>query len=233
MGLGGLLARAHFGASLYGEDANPNQALPLLFIELFPVWLAALIGVGILSAVMSTADGLVISSSQIIANDLYRRTIVPRMNANLSPEDLDKRVLVISRIATVVILLFCMIMARSLMDKNVALIVWIGIGGMMAAFSGPLVVGALWKGVTRKGAYAGLLSGMATFIILLAQLIDPIWFEAYPKLYMASVWLQSQAPNPFACAFLGEIVSVGTTLIVSALSEKLPENHLQEVFSEG
>ena len=69
LGVGGLLARAHFGDILYAAGANPNQSLPMLFIELFPTWLAALIGVGVLSAVMSTADGLVISSSQIIAND--------------------------------------------------------------------------------------------------------------------------------------------------------------------
>ena len=99
----GLLARAHFGSSLYDEGMNPNQALPLLFIELFPVWLAALLGVGILSAVMSTADGLVISSSQIVANDLYRRTLVPRMSIDYSPEEVDRRVLLISRIATVFI----------------------------------------------------------------------------------------------------------------------------------
>ena len=74
LGLGGLLARAYFGDALYLGDANPNQALPLVFIEIFPTWLAALVGVGVLSAIMSTADGLVVSSSQIIANDLYRRT---------------------------------------------------------------------------------------------------------------------------------------------------------------
>ena len=73
LGLGGLLARA-----VLGEGINGNQALALLFIELFPTWLAALLGVGILAAVMSTADGLVVSSSQIIANDLYRLSYVPR-----------------------------------------------------------------------------------------------------------------------------------------------------------
>ena len=70
LGLGGLLARAYFGDALYAEGSHPNQSLPLLFVEIFPTWLAALIGVGVLSAVMSTADGLVVSSSQIIANDL-------------------------------------------------------------------------------------------------------------------------------------------------------------------
>ena len=80
LGLGGLLARALSWAMHSTRlGANPNQALPLLFIELFPTWLAALIGIGVLAAIMSTADGLVISSSQVIANDLYRRTIVPRL----------------------------------------------------------------------------------------------------------------------------------------------------------
>ena len=62
LGLGGLLARVYFGDALYAEGGNPNQSLPLLFVEIFPTWLAALIGVGVLSAVMSTADGLVVSS---------------------------------------------------------------------------------------------------------------------------------------------------------------------------
>ena len=33
------------------------------------------------------------------------------------------------------------------------------------AFSGPLIIGALWRGVTRRGAYAGLISGMGTFLL--------------------------------------------------------------------
>ena len=63
-------------------------------------------------------------------------------------------------------MLICTALAWILIDMNVALIVWIGIGGMMAAFAGPLVMGALWKGVTRAGAYAGLLSGFVTFVVL-------------------------------------------------------------------
>ena len=94
LGLGGLLARAILGDALYAEGANPNQALPLLFIELFPAWLAALIGVGVLAAIMSTADGLVISSSQVIANDLYRRSIVPRLKNPPNEEQLDQRVFI-------------------------------------------------------------------------------------------------------------------------------------------
>tara|TARA_B100000886_G_scaffold313916_1_gene250873 strand:+ start:74 stop:1633 length:1560 start_codon:yes stop_codon:yes gene_type:complete len=232
MGLGGLLARAHFGSELFGEGMNPNQALPLLFIELFPIWLAALIGVGILAAVMSTADGLVISSSQVIANDLYRRTIAPRVHRDLTPSQLDKRVLVISRFSTIAVLLVCMVLAWFFMEKNIALIVFIGIGGMMAAFAGPLMLGALWGGVTTAGAYTGLIAGMTTFIILHAQLIDPNWFANYSALHAASLWLYTEGTNPFSCTFVGEMVSILMTLLVSNFSKKLPESHLQTLFSD-
>lgn len=232
LGLGGLLARAHFGDALYLDGANPNQALPMLFIELFPTWLAALIGVGVLSAIMSTADGLVVSSSQIVANDLYRRTIVPITKPDLTEEELDHRVLNISRVSTVVILILCMTMAWSLQDTNVALIVWIGVGGMMASFAGPLVVGALWRGVTRTGAYAGLLLGFITFIILHTQLLDPAWFTQGGTLFNIVNWLYLEGPNPYSCAVLGEIVSIGATWGVSKLSKPLPKQHLDDMFGE-
>ena len=229
LGLAGLLARAHFGDVLYLDGANPNQSLPLLFIELFPTWLAALIGIGVLSAIMSTADGLVVSSSQIIANDLYRRTIVPITKPDLSDDELDQRVLKISRISTVVVLLICMIMAWSLMDVNVSLIVWIGVGGMMASFAGPLVVGALWRGVTRHGAYAGLIAGFTTFLILHMQLLNPDWF-AQGTIHTAVTWLYGEGPNPFSCAVMGEIISVAFTVVVSKLTQPLPERHLEDLF---
>ena len=229
LGLGGLLARVYFGDALYAEGGNPNQSLPLLFVEIFPTWLAALIGVGVLSAVMSTADGLVVSSSQIIANDLYRRSLAPKFHAHLSEEALDHRVLMISRYSTVGVLLITMAMAWGLRDINVALIVWIGVGGMMAALSGPLIIGALWQGVTRAGAYAGLIGGITTFVILHAQLIDPNWFE--PGFFFdAATWLYGEGPNPYSCAVMGEIVSVSLTFIVSKLTQPLPEDHLRALF---
>ena len=216
---------------MYADGANPNQALPLLFIELFPTWLAALIGVGVLSAVMSTADGLVVSSSQIIANDIYRRTLAPKMHPNLSQQELDGRVLTISRWSTVGVLVVCAGMAWSLMDVNVSLVVWIGVGGMMAAFAGPLVLGALWRGVTLKGAYSGLLSGFIVFIIIHSQVLEPEWFVGV-GLDGAVAWLRGEGPNPYSCAVMGEIVSVSVTFIVSKLTQPLPEAHLQALFSE-
>ncbi len=230
LGLAGLLARGVLGDALLTAGAN-NQALPMLFIELFPAWLAALIGVGILAAIMSTADGLVVSSSQIIANDLYRRTLAAKIAPNASPAEHDRRELMLSRVATVFTLVICTVLAWFLMDRNIALTVWIGIGGMMAAFAGPLVVGALWKGVTRAGAYAGLVSGFLTFVALHTQAIQPEWFAGWP-LHGVVTWLHGEGPNPTSCAAIGEGVGILFTVVVSKVTAPLPKAHLAAMFGE-
>jgi sodium/proline symporter len=205
------------------------MALSVLFIELFPGWLAALIGIGILAAVMSTADGLVVSSSQIIANDLYRCTFVPRFAADLPEAVVDRRVLIISRFATVGVMLVCTAMAWALADRNVALIVWVGTGGMMAAFAGPLVLGSIWRGITKAGAFAGLLGGVVVFSITHGALIDPGWFVA-GWLHDVALWLLAEAPNPWSCAAMGEIVSIALTWAVSKVTRPLPEAHVDKMF---
>ncbi len=231
LGLGGILARAVLGDALLQPGRNANEALPALFIELFPTWFAALVGVGILAAIMSTADGLVVSSSQILANDIYRRSLAPVMHKHLSDEEVDRNVLRISRWSTVFVLALCMVMAWMLQDKNIALLVWVGSGGMMAAFAGPLVMGALWRGVTKAGAYAGLVCGMTTFIVLhsgvLAYVVSPE--STYPLAGLLN-WFRIEAPNPYSCAAFGEIVSVGVTYAVSKLTQPLEEAHVESMF---
>jgi Na+/proline symporter len=128
--LGGATARAVLGDSLLGGGAN--TALPALFIEIFPTWLAALLGVGILAAVMSTADGLVISTSQVFANDIYRRSIAPRVHSERTAAELDRNVLLISRVVTALVLLGSAVLAWYVIDMNVVLLIWAGVGGFIA-----------------------------------------------------------------------------------------------------
>ncbi len=112
------------------------------------------------------------------------------------------------------------------------LIVWIGIGGMMASFAGPLVVGALWRGVSKHGAYAGLITGFLTFLILHTQSLNPDWFPE-GHMFDAVSWLYGEGPNPFSCAVMGEIVSISFTVLVSKLTQPLPESHLENLFGES
>ncbi len=227
MALGGLMARGHLGDVLMAGGAN--QALPLLFKEIFPTWLAAFLGVGILAAVMSTADGLVISSSQIFANDIYRRTIVPRLRSPLTGEKLDQRILAISRWATLGVMAVAAGLAWIFMHMNVTLLIWLGLGGMMAGLTGPLILGALWSGVTRNGAIAGFLSGAAFFALLRTEIIVQA-SAAMGAPSSVSEWLTVQMPNPYSCTAIAMIAATLVTILVSLFTQPLSDTHLQQVF---
>lgn len=223
---GGLLSRAVLGDALFEEGTSPNSAIPALFIEVFPAWLAALLGAAILASIMSTADGLIISSSQVFANDIYRRTIVPRMTTPPSEADLDRHILVIGRLGIAVTMAAAVAIGWFTYGENIILVTWIGIGGMVSALAGSLVLGIFWRRTTAAGAVVGFLTGAIAFIVLHAGLLpesDAGWMQ----------WLAAQRPNPYSCAAIAEILAVGFAVVVSLLTQPLPDSHLDEVFAEG
>jgi SSS family transporter len=226
---GGILARAILGDDLLAEGSNPNNAIPALFIATLPAWLAALIGAGVLSAVMSTADGLVVSTAQIFANDIFRRSIAPRWMQDRDAGDIDRIGLLIGRIATVVVLIAAIGLAWSTRDMNVALLVWVGIGGMMAATAAPMFLGVVWRRATRDGAIAGFIVGGCAFIALHSGSIKAAWF-AGGGLETAAVWLQAQAINPYACATMGAALSIAAMIAVSLMTAPPSDAHLKRVF---
>ncbi len=212
--LGGATARAVLGDSLLGGGAN--TALPALFIEIFPTWLAALLGVGVLAAVMSTADGLVISTSQVFANDIYRRSIAPRLHRERSVAELDRNVLLISRVVTALVLLGSAVLAWYVIDMNVVLLIWAGVGGFTAALAGPLVLGSVWNGVSRNGALAGFWTGAIVFILIHAQIVSGLWLRG-TALEAAGEWFAFHAQSPYSAATMGAISGVLVTVLVSRM----------------
>jgi sodium/proline symporter len=225
--LGGATARAVLGDSLL-DGGGANTALPALFLEIFPTWLAALLGIGILSAVMSTADGLVISTSQVFANDIYRRSIAPRLHAGIDRETLDRNVLLISRLVTVLTLVGSAMLAWAVMDMNVVLLIWAGVGGFIAAMAGPLVLGSVWQGVTRMGALSGFWSGAVVFILTHGGVISLSWLTG-TMFESAGRWFDFNAGSPYSAATMGGLVSILVTLVVSHNSEPLSAEHLEEI----
>jgi Na+/proline symporter len=211
---GGMLARVELGDALFETSGGANSALPALFIQIFPTWIAALLGVGILSAVMSTADGLVISTSQVFANDIYRRSIAPRWHAEISSERLDRNVLNVSRAATALTVVGAAILGWLTMDMNVVLLMWIGVGGFVAALMGPLVLGSIWSGVTRAGALAGFWAGAVVFILIRGEFVSGLWLTG-TSLESFGRWFAFYATNPYSAATFGAAASVIVTVLVS------------------
>jgi Na+/proline symporter len=222
--LGGMTARVTLGDALF-DSTGANSALPALFIEVFPTWIAALLGVGVLSAIMSTADGLVISTSQVFANDIYRRSIAPRLHADISQEQLDRNVLTISRAMTAFTIVGAAILGWLTMEMNVVLLMWIGVGGFVAALMGPLVIGSVWWGVTRAGAIAGFWTGAVIFILIRGEFLSGAAL-AGTGLEAFGQWFDFYATNPYSAATFGAVGSVLATFVVSKYTAPLPAAHL-------
>ncbi len=220
--LGGALARGIFGDDLLDSSLGANAALPRLFIDIFPTWVAALLGVGILSAVMSTADGLVISTSQVFANDIYRKTIAPRIHQNLNQDRLDKNVLIISRIVTALTLVGASVLAWFTIGMNVVLLTWIGIGGFTAALMGPLVLGCIWRGVTPAGAIFGFWFGAILFILIHTQILSSL-------IYLGD-WFKFYSDSPYSAATISGLLAVIATIFISLFTKTLPRHHLDKAF---
>ncbi len=225
--LGGALARGVLGDSLV-TGGGANTALPALFIEIFPTWIAALLGVGILSAVMSTADGLVISTSQVFANDIYRCSIAPRLHPDRDEAELDRNVLIISRVVTALTLIGSATLAWFVIDMNVVLLVWMGVGGFIAALMGPLVVGSIWRGVTRAGAIAGFWTGAVLFILIHGEIVSGEWLRG-TNLESFGEWFAFNAASPYSSATIAALIAVVVLILVSRVSVRLPESHLETV----
>ena len=207
-----MLARAIFGDDLFATNAGANNAVPVLFIELFPTWLAALLGVGILAAIMSTADGLVIAMSQVVANDLYRLTIAPRIHSTKSEAEIDRITLKISRFATVVVLAASVALAYATQNMNISLLVALGFGGLSAALWGPLVLGVMWRGLTASGGIAGFVSGGLTFIVIASGFVTTSGAEG-STLYSVTAWIERQTPNAFSVGAIGGLVCILVAVI--------------------
>ncbi len=229
---GGILARALLGDVLLLEGANPNQAIPQLFIATLPAWGAAMICAGVLAAVMSTADGLVVSTGQIFANDIFRRTIAPKLMSDVDDVRIDKYSLLISRVATVFVLIIAIWIAWSVREMNVALLVWIGVGGMMAATAAPMFLGVLWQGSSRVGALTGFFVGGVTFLVLHGVGFGPTWLGTGSTLQPIAEWLGTQKANPFACATIGGGCSIASMYVVSLYTKKPTQEHLNRIFGD-
>jgi SSS family transporter len=201
--LGGLHARA-----LLGPEIRPDAAIPALFTHLFPPFLAGLLGVAVLSAIMSTADGLFIAIAVIFSNDLYKRTLAPRFHAHKSPEQIDRNALWISRIATVLVGVSAVILAWD-PPKFLAVLLWIGVGGIVSGAAGPLMIGLLWRRATRAGAIASFLTGVGLY---------------------ATLWLGIGWKNPFGAAGVCVMVASAVMVVVSLMTRPMDERYLARIF---
>jgi SSS family solute:Na+ symporter len=183
----GLIAVVRFP-----ELADQDQAVPQLVALLLPAGLRGIFVAAFLAALMSSIDSYLNSAATIFTQDLYQRFLRPAA----TPEHLLR----IGRLTTIVLVLWGIGFAMTILYGGINQGVYDIFQTLMAFFQGPalavLLAGLFWRRATSRGAMAGFLGGVLLSVSLYT-LNQPAVYEslgwsplfqiAQPYLYF-SVW---------------------------------------------
>ncbi len=191
------------------DGIMPNILINVFSNNIFLVILLSIVMLLLLSASMSTLEALVLSSSSAVAVDLL---------GTVRPDIKEKKQILILRG-------FCVLfvaVSYAFATMNISFIVnlmsfsW---GIVAGCFIGPFIWGLYWKGVTRAGAWAGVLSGICVVLGLVIYNSAQVGFDA----------AKSMAPQ-FGVAAMA--VSVIIVPLLSLFTKKFTREHIEECFTD-
>jgi len=136
--------------------SDPELALPMLVKNMLPAGISGLALAGLMAAVMSNADSMLLAPGTLIAKNIYRDIINPQAS--------DEDVLKVSRISLLVIGIFALVLSTT----RSGIVEWLYLAWdvIFATAFFPLTLGLWWDKTTYKGAFAGVVGGGITRIIL-------------------------------------------------------------------
>ncbi|MFI7246140.1 sodium/proline symporter PutP [Streptomyces qinglanensis] len=142
--------------------SSPDTVFIVLSRTLLDPWVAGVMLVAVLAAVMSTADSQLLVSSVALTEDFYRAFLNRRAS--------DKVLVRVGRGAVGVVILAAFAIAlRGDGLLSIVAYAWAGFG---AAFGPVVLLSLYWPRMTWAGAMAGIVSGAAT--VLLWKRINPL-----------------------------------------------------------
>ncbi len=180
--------------------ANPE-------IAKLPFWVIALVAAGGVAAALSTAAGLLITISSAISHDLLKKTFMPRIS--------EKQELLYSRLATAFAIGIAGLFGIY-PPAFVAQVVAFAFGLAASTLFPVLLLGIFSKRLNKEGAIAGMLIGLiftAGYIIYFKFLV--------PDLNTSDNWLFGISPE--GIGFVGMLINVSVSLIVSSLTSPPPK----------
>lgn len=136
--------------------------------------LPALVGIGLISATLAAASGLLLSISASVSHDLFAGIL-----NRTAPSG---RELTIARLLIILLVTGAVFLAQRVDHSVLTLVIWtFSLAG--SAFFPSLVLGIWWRRCTATGALLGLLGGFATTLsYMLATTSLPIGWD-YPLLW--------------------------------------------------
>ena len=186
---------------LFPNLPNNDFAMPMLIKTLIPHGLYGVTIIGLMAGFLSSADSQINAFCTMFIKDIYERRFAKNKSTAhyLKASKIAGAVFTAAAIGTAV----CFTFARS----GMMLMALSVLATIMPPSGAVIIIGALWKGAGKTGAFYGLLSGFATGIMLV--ILDQ-------KGLLSSY----AADTLFFRAAITFFISMSVTLIVSLLKRE-------------
>jgi sodium/proline symporter len=188
----GLAGRVYFPDVAMLPDSDTENLFPMLAqLQLHPA-LFGIVLASIFAAIMSTADSQLLVAASSVVRDIYEKQI---KKGEKVPQ---KKLVLLSRIVVVGLVLIALLFGFIATDLVfwLVLFAWAGLGASL----GPTSILALyWKGTTRAGVIAGLITGtLVTIVWYYIPLLKNSLYELIPGFAAAMLmtWLVSLFTKP-------------------------------------
>jgi len=180
----GIVGRGYLMIEYGGipDGFNAEHIFVFLSGDLFPALIAGVLYAAIMAAIMSTADSQLLVASSSITNDILGKT-----KWAAKQENLEHKLMWISRGIVIVIAILSMILALYGGSNIMGLVsyAWAGFG---AAFGPLMILSLYWKKTTYYGAVASMFAGFLTVILWNTFLTGPTGiYELLPGFIIALI----------------------------------------------
>ncbi len=177
----GLAGRVYFPDVALLPDADAEQLYPLLAAQhLHPVAFGIVVA-SIFAAIISTADSQLLVAASSVVRDLYEKILRRDRPVPQARLVLYSRLMVVLLVAASLVV---GLVAEALVFWLV-LFAWAGLG---ASFGPTSILALYWRGTTRAGVIAGLLTGTAITIVWeLTPALSSSLYELVPAFFAGAL----------------------------------------------
>jgi sodium/proline symporter len=167
------------GYVLLAEVGNAENIMIEALPSLFPPWVAGILMAGIISAILSTSDSMLLLTASEITRSIYERFV----NADAS----QKELILVGRVTLVLFMAIAVGIAVMNVTSIFALIVF-GWTGLAACLGVPLLLLLFWEQTTAPGVLAGMIVGFVATAVNNQMLLTDIYpLVAYPATFVTIV----------------------------------------------
>ncbi|MDR6216122.1 VC_2705 family sodium/solute symporter [Paracidovorax wautersii] len=191
-------AEIRFGADLIMLATPELGGLPYV--------VSGLVAAGGLAAALSTADGLLLTISNALVRDLYFQESRRKATA-------EQRV-ILSKFMLLTVALIAAFVA-ALKPSEILPMVSASFSLAASAFVPVMVLGIFWRGTTRQGAVAGMLSGLAVTVYYMLSHVDGVRALVPGLLLVDNLWFGIQ---PISAGVFGVPMGLAVACVVSVFT---------------